>query len=70
MEARALVATIEDVEPLDPHVSSEQLLYRLFRERGVRVFRSRVICAPSVRARARGWMACCEASRRTTAMPW
>jgi molecular chaperone Hsp33 len=41
LEARSLVATIEDVELLDPDVSAEQLLYRLFHERGVRVFRSK-----------------------------
>jgi len=41
VEGRSLVATVEDIELLDPEVSSEQLLYRLFRERGVRVFRSR-----------------------------
>ena len=41
VEGRSLVATVEDVELLDPEISSEQLLYRLFHERGVRVFRSR-----------------------------
>jgi molecular chaperone Hsp33 len=41
VEGRSLVATVEDVELLDPDVSAEQLLYRLFQERGVRVFRSR-----------------------------
>ncbi|WP_375408466.1 Hsp33 family molecular chaperone [uncultured Methylobacterium sp.] len=38
VEARSLVATIEDHELVDPTVSSERLLYRLFHERGVRVF--------------------------------
>jgi molecular chaperone Hsp33 len=37
-EAEALTATIEDVELTDPEVSAERLLYRLFHERGVRVF--------------------------------
>ncbi len=37
-EARSLAATIEDHELVDPNVSSERLLYRLFHERGVRVF--------------------------------
>ncbi|MCE1236399.1 MAG: Hsp33 family molecular chaperone [Hyphomicrobiales bacterium] len=37
-EAEALMGTIEDVELTDPEVSSERLLYRLFHERGVRVF--------------------------------
>jgi molecular chaperone Hsp33 len=41
VEGRSVVATIEDVELLDPELSTEQLLYRLFHERGVRVFRSR-----------------------------
>ncbi|MFL6796738.1 MAG: Hsp33 family molecular chaperone [Xanthobacteraceae bacterium] len=44
-EGRSLVATVEDVELLDPAVSAEQLLYRLFHERGVRVFRSRELYA-------------------------
>jgi molecular chaperone Hsp33 len=38
VEARSLVETIEDLELVDPGVSSERLLYRLFHERGVRVF--------------------------------
>lgn len=37
-EAQALVGTVEDHELVDPQVSSERLLYRLFHERGVRVF--------------------------------
>ena len=37
-EARSLVETVEDHELLDPSLSSERLLYRLFHERGVRVF--------------------------------
>ena len=37
-EARSLAATTEDHELLDPTLSSERLLYRLFHERGVRVF--------------------------------
>jgi molecular chaperone Hsp33 len=37
-ETRALVGTIEDHELIDPTVSSERLLYRLFHERGVKVF--------------------------------
>ena len=34
------IETIEDIELIDPAVSSERLLYRLFHERGVRVFRA------------------------------
>ena len=40
VEGRSLIATVEDVELIDPSLSSERLLYRLFHERGVRVFRS------------------------------
>jgi molecular chaperone Hsp33 len=38
VEAKSLVGTVEDHELVDPAVSSERLLYRLFHERGVRVF--------------------------------
>jgi molecular chaperone Hsp33 len=38
IEARTLVDTIEDHELIDPSIASERLLYRLFHERGVRVF--------------------------------
>jgi molecular chaperone Hsp33 len=44
-EGRSLVATVEDVELIDPAVSGEQLLYRLFHERGVRVYRNRALSA-------------------------
>lgn len=37
-EARALAETVEDHELVDPTLSSERLLYRLFHERGVKVF--------------------------------
>lgn len=40
IEAKSLVGTIEDHELIDPDVSSERLLYRLFHERGVRVYDS------------------------------
>lgn len=39
-EGRALVETVEDIELIDPELSTEQLVYRLFHERGVRVFDS------------------------------
>src|SRR6516225_8729510 len=39
VEARSLIETVEDVELIDPDLSGERLLYRLFHERGVRVFR-------------------------------
>ena len=37
-EAKALAQTVEDHELVDPTLSSERLLYRLFHERGVTVF--------------------------------
>jgi molecular chaperone Hsp33 len=40
VEARALTDTVEAHELLDPALSAERLLFRLFHERGVRVFRS------------------------------
>jgi molecular chaperone Hsp33 len=40
-EGRSLVATVQDLDLLDPEVSAEQLLYRLFHQRGVRVFHPR-----------------------------
>jgi molecular chaperone Hsp33 len=40
VEGRSLIDTVEDIELIDPEVSSERLLYRLFHERGVRVFNS------------------------------
>jgi molecular chaperone Hsp33 len=39
VEGRSLVATVEDIELIDPDLSTERLLYRLFHEPGVRVFR-------------------------------
>src|SRR6202022_3691820 len=38
IEGQPLIPTVEDVELIDPHLSGERLLYRLFHERGVRVF--------------------------------
>jgi molecular chaperone Hsp33 len=38
IEALSLVGTVEDHELIDPSVPVERLLYRLFHERGVRVF--------------------------------
>ena len=40
VEGQTLIATVEDIELIDPDLSSERLLYRLFHERGVRVFKS------------------------------
>jgi molecular chaperone Hsp33 len=38
VEGQSLISTVEDVELIDPELSGERLLYRLFHERGVRVF--------------------------------
>jgi molecular chaperone Hsp33 len=40
VEGQALISTVEDIELIDPSLSSEQLVYRLFHEPGVRVFRA------------------------------
>jgi len=40
VEGRALVSTVDDIELIDPALSSERLAYRLFHEHGVRVFRA------------------------------
>ena len=41
VEARSLAETVEDHELLDPTLTSEELLFRLFHERGVKVFEDR-----------------------------
>jgi molecular chaperone Hsp33 len=45
VEAKTLASTIEDHELVDPTLSSERLLYRLFHERGVRVFETQTVRA-------------------------
>lgn len=45
VESQSLIATVEDVELVDPGLSSEQLLWRLFHERGVKVFGARKVSA-------------------------
>jgi molecular chaperone Hsp33 len=39
VEGQSLIGTVEDLELIDPDLSGERLLYRLFHERGVRVFK-------------------------------
>src|SRR6201991_3073054 len=39
IEGQSLIGTVEDVELIDPDLSGERLLYRLFHDRGVRVFK-------------------------------
>jgi molecular chaperone Hsp33 len=43
VEGQTLIATVEDIELIDPDLSSERLLYRLFHEHGVRVFKSSAV---------------------------
>ena len=43
VEGQALAATLEDHELVDPSLSGERLLYRLFHERGVKVFTERAV---------------------------
>jgi molecular chaperone Hsp33 len=38
VEGQSLIGTVQDLELIDPDLSGERLLYRLFHERGVRVF--------------------------------
>ncbi len=63
LEAKALAATIEDHELVDPTLSSERLLYRLFHEPGVKVFEPRSVrdacrCSDDgIRAMLRGFSA-------------
>ena len=38
IEGQSLISTVEDIELIDPDLSSERLLYRLFHQPGVRVF--------------------------------
>ncbi|MCK1357561.1 Hsp33 family molecular chaperone [Bradyrhizobium sp. 199] len=45
VEARSLIETVEDVELIDPELSGERLLFRLFHERGVRVFNPMILKA-------------------------
>jgi molecular chaperone Hsp33 len=40
VQGRALLETVEDVELIDPDISSERLAFRLFHEPGVRVFKA------------------------------
>jgi molecular chaperone Hsp33 len=40
VEGRSLIGTVKDIELIDPDLSSERLLYRLFHEHGVRVFKA------------------------------
>src|SRR5262249_5832749 len=52
VEGRSLMSTVEDIELIDPALSSERLLYRLFHERGVRGYRNvavRAQCSCSLR---------------------
>jgi len=52
VEGRSMVATVEDVELIDPAISAEQLVYRLFHQRGVRVYQNRMLAAECSCSRA------------------
>ena len=70
VEGRSLVETVEDIELIDPALSTERLVYRLFHERGVRVFRDAAgVGGVLVLARERRQHAA-TASRRTIATTW
>jgi molecular chaperone Hsp33 len=45
VEGQSLIGTVEDIELIDPDLSGERLLYRLFHERGVRVFPTQAVQA-------------------------
>lgn len=45
VEGRSLIETVEDIELIDPALSTEKLVYRLFHERGVRVFKDANVVA-------------------------
>lgn len=45
VEGQSLMETVEDVELIDPDLSGERLLFRLFHERGVRVFETQTVQA-------------------------
>lgn len=66
VEARSLVGTLEDVELLDRDLSGERLLYRLFHERGVRVFEPAPMAArcSCSRERVRGVLSSFAADER------
>jgi molecular chaperone Hsp33 len=53
VEAQSLADTVEDHELLDPTLSSERLLWRLFNERGVRVFNQQPVTARCTCSRER-----------------
>src|SRR5258707_4108507 len=45
VEGQSLISTVEDVELIDPDLSGERLLYRLFHQRGVRLVHPLALCA-------------------------
>jgi molecular chaperone Hsp33 len=66
VKARLLLKTVEDHELLDPTVTPERLLYRLFHEDGVTVYRQQIVdrkCSCS-RERARGLLTHFDADER------
>ena len=53
VEGKSLIGTVEDLELIDPSLSSERLVYRLFHEHGVKVFRSGNVAAECSCSRSR-----------------
>ena len=68
VEGQSLIGTVEDVELIDPDLSGERLLYRLFHERGVRVFKP-VAAAGAMLLLARGGLLDAEKLRRRKTAP-
>ena len=67
IEGQSLISTVEDIELIDPDLSGELLLYRLFHQRGVRVFqplplRAQCRCVDARELRAEG--SCGHGERR------
>ena len=70
VEARSLIETVEDVELIDPDLSGERLLYRLFHERGVRVFNPLVAEGAMLLLARRGGVDAEELLAARTAPTW
>ena len=70
VEGQSLISTVEDVELIDPDLSGERLLYRLFHERGVRVFRAAAAARAMLLFARRGLVDAARVSRPTTAPTW
>ena len=70
VEGRSLMETVEDLELIDPALSTERLLFRLFHERGVRVFDSMDVKAQCSCSRDSVSAMLQAASRKRIATTW